>query len=111
MKILDNPVARKAIYATAAAAGAALVALGILDAGVSAQIIAIVGGILGIGVGGLAGTRVTQKPIFDEDAVRAFEKALAEHAQSAIPAYEQAARDAQTALDEVLAEAQRRLGR
>ncbi|MDV2475164.1 hypothetical protein F8M49_21245 [Rhodococcus zopfii] len=111
MKILDNTVARKAIYATAAAAGAALVALGILDAGVSAQIVAIVGGILGIGVGGLAGTHVTQKPIVDEAAVRAFEKALVEQAKSAIPAYEQAARDAQTALDEVLAEAHRRLGR
>lgn len=52
--MISNPNIRKWIYAIAAGVGAALVALGVVDANVSNQVLAIIGGLLTAGVGGLA---------------------------------------------------------
>lgn len=67
--MIENPTARRAIYLAAVAAGAVLVALGVFDADVSAQLIAVIGGVLGIGVGGLAAPHVAQRPTIDPDPI------------------------------------------
>jgi len=106
--ILENPTTRKALYAVAAGVGAVLVALGVLDAGVSAQILAIIGGILSVGVGGLAGTRVEQRPVVDDATAQVIADAVATHVQSATGVASEVAQDA---LEQVIAEVRQRLGR
>ncbi|MBM4538767.1 hypothetical protein GS463_27670 [Rhodococcus hoagii] len=56
-----NPKVRKVVYALAAGAGAVLVALGVVDANVSDQILTIIGGVLALGVGGLAAPNTPAK--------------------------------------------------
>lgn len=107
MTVLENPTTRKVIYALAAATGAALVALGFLDAGVSAQIVAVIGGILGLGVGGLAGTRVEQRPVVDDATAQVIAETVAQHVQAAGGAISAA----QSTVDQVLADVRQRLGR
>lgn len=60
--MLANPNVRKWIYAVAAGVGAALAALGVVDSDVSNQILAVIAGLLTVGVGGLALPNTPAKP-------------------------------------------------
>lgn len=64
--MISNPNVRRWIYAIAAGVGAALAALGVVDADVSNQILAVIAGLLTVGVGGLALPHTPANPPAEE---------------------------------------------
>ncbi len=107
MTVLENPHDPQGHLRARRRNRRSLVALGFLDAGVSAQIVAVIGGILGLGVGGLAGTRVEQRPVVDDATAQVIAETVAQHVQAAGGAVSAA----QSTVDQVLADVRQRLGR